>query len=118
MSFIFNNASNQNGWYTSWSIHQWSRTDEVDMKLRKLNEEHMTIRVKTDVMKNNLSRMIREMIDLYCDQKLQPKFAVLVTKMDVKERISVKMDQTIFNNYEKKKQLENSMLNDKEFKTD
>ena len=37
------------------------------MKLRELNEEHMTTRVKTDAMENNLSTMIRDMIDVYCD---------------------------------------------------
>jgi len=44
-----------------------SRIDELDMKLRDLNDEHMTTRVKTDSMENNLSKMIREMCDYYCD---------------------------------------------------
>jgi len=48
--------------------------DDLEMKLRDLKEEHTNSRVKLDSMENNLPKMIRDMIDFYTDQKLNPRF--------------------------------------------
>ena len=55
-------------------------------------------------MENNLPQMIREMIDFYCDQKLNPRFTDLVTKKEFREVTALKMDFAIFNDYCKKQQ--------------
>lgn len=91
--------------------------DELEMKFRDLNQEHTNTRVKLDSMENNLPKMIREMIDFYTDQKLNPRFAELVNKTEFKEKTTLKLDFAIFNEY-CRRQSENQMLNNKEFKTD
>lgn len=91
--------------------------DDQELKLRDLTEEHLHTRTKLDSMESNLPRMIREMIDYYSDQKLNPKFDKLISKTEFDNKIAVKMDHAIFNEYVKK-QLQNDAMNDKEFKTD
>lgn len=61
----------------------------------------MHTRTKLDSMENNLPRMIREMIDYYSDQKLNPKFEKYLQKTDFEGRLAVKMDHAIFNEYVK-----------------
>ena len=68
-------------------------------------------------MEENLPKMIREMIDYYTDTKLAPRLAEFVKKEDYEQRVSLKLDQYIFNEYVKNIQ-EAEMCNDKEFKTD
>lgn len=91
--------------------------DDLEIKQRDLKEEHTHTRARLEQMENHLPKMIREMIDLYTDQKLNPKFEELVKKRDYEERMRVKMDYAIFNEYCRKQQ-QNEALNDKEFKTD
>ena len=76
--------------------------DDQELKLRDLTEEHLHTRTKLDSMESNLPRMIREMIDYYSDQKLNPKFDKLLSKTEFENKIAVKMDHAIFNEYVKK----------------
>lgn len=73
--------------------------DDLEIKLRDLKEEHTHTRARLEQMENHLPKMIREMIDLYTDQKLNPKFEELVKKRDYEERMRVKMDYAIFTEY-------------------
>jgi len=91
--------------------------EELEVKSREILEEHTHTRGKLDSMENNLPRMIREMIDYYADQKLNKKFDLFVTKRELRDQLSVKMDYAIFNDYCRQQQNDEA-LNDKEFKTD
>jgi hypothetical protein len=76
--------------------------DSLELKLKDLSEEHLHTRTKVDSMESNLPRMIREMIDYYSDQKLNPKFDKLLSKSEFDSKIALKMDYAIFNEYVKK----------------
>jgi hypothetical protein len=69
------------------------------------------------MMEENLPKMIREMIDYYTDTKLAPRLDQFVEKKEYNERVSLKLDQYVFNEYVKAIQ-QSEMCNDKEFKTD
>jgi hypothetical protein len=55
------------------------------MKLRDIKEEHNYQYQRIESIEKNLPKMIREMIDYYTEQKLQPKFDGLVDKDMLKE---------------------------------
>ena len=59
--------------------------DDLEMKLRDIKEEHTYQLHRLENMETNLPKMIREMIDYYTEQKLQPKFDGLVNKEQLKE---------------------------------
>ena len=83
---------------------QQLRLDDYEMKYKDLKEEHMHTRIKLESMENNLPKMIREMIDFYTDQKLNPKFEQLVQKQEFRRELSIKMDYAMFNEYMKQQQ--------------
>ena len=53
------------------------------------------------MMEENLPKMIREMIDYYTDTKLAPRLDQIVEKKEYNERVSLKLDQYVFNEYVK-----------------
>jgi hypothetical protein len=55
------------------------------MKIRDLKEEHYHTHSKLENIEQSLPKMIREMIDYYTDQKLQPKFDDLVNKDQLRD---------------------------------
>ena len=87
------------------------------MKIRDLKEEHYHTHSKLENIEQSLPKTIREMIDYYTDQKLQPKFDDLVNKDQLRDQISLKLDYAVFNEYMKKQQSADA-TNDKEFRTD
>lgn len=93
------------------------RLNESELALKQLQEEHGYTRSKLETMEENLPKMIREMIDYYTDTKLAPRLDQFVEKKEYNERISLKLDQYVFNEYVKGIQ-QSEMCNDKEFKTD
>ena len=89
---------------TTVSIDHNNRLDDLELKLKDLSEEHLHTRTKLDSMENNLPRMIREMIDYYSDQKLNPRFEACLKKSEFEGKLLSKMDNATFNEYVKMQQ--------------
>lgn len=89
----------------------------MDLRLRELREEYVLSRVKLDSLEANLPKMLREMVDLYVEQKVLPQFDDLVRQKDFKEALSVKLDYVFFKEH-LKQQSENNSMNDKGFKVE
>ena len=53
---------------------------ELELSLRDIKEDHKLTKSKLESIEDNLPRMVREMIDFYIDQTVNPKFANLVQK--------------------------------------
>ena len=73
--------------------------------------------MKLDSLEANLPKMLREMVDLYVEQKVLPQFDDLVRQKDFKEALSVKLDYVFFKEH-LKQQSENNSMNDKGFKVE
>lgn len=87
--------------YTVYKEHN-VRLDELELKLRNLKEEHTHTRVKVESIENSLPKLVREMIDYYAEQKLNPVFDTFVKKDTLKEKMTLKMDIALFHEYVKK----------------
>lgn len=68
-----------------------------------------------DTMETNLPKMVRELIEFYIEQRINPRLETFVTHKDHKDSISSKMDYVLFNDYVKT-QLQKDAVNDKEFR--
>ena len=88
--------------YTVYKEHR-VRLDEQELSLRNLKEEHTHTRVKLESIENSLPKLVREMIDYYAEQKLNPIFETFVKKAALKDQMALKMDTAIFHEYVKKR---------------
>lgn len=62
----------------------------------------MHTRVKTETIENSLPTMIREMIEFYVSEKVTPQLDKFLEKSTFKQAMSLKMDETVFDNYVRK----------------
>ena len=102
--------------YTVYKEHHL-RLDELEVQLRNLKEEHTHTRVKVESIENSLPKLVREMLDYYAEQKLNPIFETFVKKTALKDQMALKMDTALFHEYVKKQQ-QAEAVNDKEMRTD
>ena len=61
-------------------------------------------KLKVESMENSLPKLVREMIDYYAEQKLNPVFDSFVKKATLKDQMTMKMDIALFHEYVKKQQ--------------
>jgi small-conductance mechanosensitive channel len=94
-----------------------NRLDDLDAQLRDLKDHASDTKIQVNNIENNLTKMIRELVDFYIDQKVTPKFEGLVTKSMMKEALSVKMNFSYFKEYLKGQQ-ENQAIDNKQFRTE
>lgn len=87
----------------------------MDQRGLKKEQDYILDKVKT--IEESLPLMMREMIDYYIDKQLKDTLDQFVQKQEFNDRVSVKLDHHIFNEYIKKQQQE-QMVNDREFKVD
>lgn len=89
--------------FTVYKEHEL-RLNEHELALRNLKEEHTHTRVKLESIENSLPKLVREMLDYYAEQKLNPIFDTFVKKTVMKDQMSLKMDSALFHEYVKKQQ--------------
>ena len=87
------------------------------MTFRDQKEQNDYLKHRVDSIEKNLTKMIRELVDVYADTKLKPQFDNYLTIEQYQNEIKMKVDYVMFNDY-KKEQIQKEALNDKEFKTD
>lgn len=87
--------------YTIYKEHE-VKLDDLELKLRNLKEEHTHTRVKVESIENSLPKLVREMIEYYAEQKLNPVFDSFVKKDTLKASLTMKMDIALFHEYVKK----------------
>jgi hypothetical protein len=91
--------------------------DDLEVVMKDIKEDTRGLKFKIENIETTLPKMIRELIDYYIEQKVQPQLEQFLPKKDFKEALSVKMDYVVFNNYVKE-QLQKDVVNDTEFKTE
>lgn len=69
-----------------------------------MKETNKSLKFKIENMEINLPKMMRELIDFYIDQRLNPRLETFVTRKEYKESNANKLDFMVFNNYVKNKQ--------------
>ena len=88
--------------------------EELYQKQKDLHDDYMISKDKLLKIEDNMPQMIREMINYCLDQKLENRMQTMVTKTELREKISYKMDYAMFNDW-CKREIEQRDLDRQEF---
>ena len=75
--------------------------DDLDLSIRDAKEEIRGLKFRLDTIESSIPKMVRELIDFYAEQKVNPRFENLLTRKEHKDAIALKLDYVVFNDYVK-----------------
>lgn len=73
--------------------------EDLYSRTREVVDDFKTTKEKVLAMEDNLPKIVREMIAFYIDQRFEKRFDTFMTKEEFKDKISYKMDYTVFNDF-------------------
>mmetsp|Transcript_5547 Transcript_5547/g.8725 ORF Transcript_5547/g.8725 Transcript_5547/m.8725 type:complete len:101 (+) Transcript_5547:159-461(+) len=86
------------------TVHRTHKMDieELFFRQKELNDDYQTTKQKVLKIEDKIPKLIREMINFYFDQRFETRFSEFITKEEFNERISLKMDYSLYKEYRKK----------------
>ena len=85
---------------TVYETHK-PKIDGLDLDVRSLKEDVRYNRGHLENIEKNLPTMIREIIELYIEQRVRPKMDEFATKAELTEKLQPKMDYDLFRAYQR-----------------